>query len=136
VFFSLLLLFINFTLAETLDLGPHLRVDKKTFRDLKIPRNKILLLVSPQCSFCKIQLKKLDCLNKKDLIVLVDKSDGQDLHRLQIPEGFPVFLTTEKSLEYFKENLVYPMGLIPTNSGLKIFRGLKECRSLTRTYLM
>jgi len=129
VFFSILLL-INFAYAEALNLGPHLRVDIKSFEDLKIPQNKIVLLITPQCSYCKIQLKDLDCLDKNDVYILLDKSDERDLPKLKIPSGLAIFLTTRKSLVQFNNDPVYPMGFVRTANGIKHFKGLKECKVL------
>lgn len=132
MFFSLLVL-LSFAHADVLNLGPHLRIDKKSFYDLKLSGNKVVFLITPHCSYCKVQMTKLDCLNSNDVFVLVDKSDGRGLSKLKIPPSIPTFLTTRRSLEQFHDDIVYPMGFIKISNKIIHFKGVQECELLFST---
>jgi thioredoxin-related protein len=128
VFFNFIILLFSLT-ARALDLGPHLRVDEKSFRPLEITAGKILILTRSQCSFCEQQLKKLDCFNKNEVVILFDKGDEETWkknHKIgKIP--FPVYLTTKESLSLFKKTPVYPTTLVFKEKNILRLEGVKDC---------
>ena len=129
MFFSFLLL-ISFAYASILDLGPHYRPRDKSFGPLHIPDGKVVILITPECSFCKIQIKKLNCLKPEDVILLLDGEDERGLTKLKVPPDIPVYLTTKKSLELFGKQLIYPSGFVKKEKTLEVFQGAQECEFL------
>ena len=113
---------------------------KKTDFKTLIKENSVSVLFQPNCSACKKQIAKLNCLPKNTKLILVGSLGTEDKVKqaylkmtAKIKNKLPGFYVQKENLEHlgFNSNLA-PQTIIYSEKGSKKFLGFKSCKTIKK----